>query len=174
MIKNKKAQEQKCKILAAMPKKAQEEMVGFALIIIVVAVIILVFLGFPLKSTNNTETQSYEVESFLQAVLQYTTDCEDYTGYLSIQKLVIKCDRNQTCLDERNSCDALNSTLDQLTKESWKIEGDRPIKGYSLNITSNEEEILSISKGNVTRNSKMATQDFTSGKSILLTFTAYS
>lgn len=154
-------------------KLGQEEMVGFALIIIIVAVIILIFLGFALKGNNNTETQSYEVESFLQAILQYTTDCEDYTGYLSIQKLVIKCDRLQTCLDERNSCDVLNSTLDKLTKESWKIEGDRPIKGYFLNITSNEKDILSISRGNVTKNSKMATEDFTSGKSILLTFTAY-
>jgi len=48
MIK-KRGQEQKGKILVAKPKRAQEEMVGFALIVVIVAVIMLIFLGFSIK-----------------------------------------------------------------------------------------------------------------------------
>lgn len=155
-------------------KLAQEEMVGFALIVVIVAVIILIFLGFTIRNKSNTDTQSYEVESFLQAVLQYTTECKDYSGYLSVQKLIIECDRGRACLDERGSCEVLNSTLSKIVKESWKIEGDRPIKGHSLNITSDQEEVLSISGGNFTKNSKRAFQDFSkSGNSIEITFNAY-
>lgn len=155
-------------------KKAQEEMVGFALIVVIVAVIILIFLGFTIRNKSNTDTQNYEVESFLQAVLQYTTDCEDYLGYLSVKELIIECERGRNCLDERDSCELLNLTLNKITEESWKIEGDRPVKGYSLNITSNQEEVLLISGGNFTKNSKGAIQDFSkSGNSIEITFSAY-
>jgi len=155
-------------------KLGQEEMVGFALIVVIVAVIILVFLGFAIKGTNKTDTQSYEVESFLQAVLQYTTDCEDYLEYLSVQKLIFECDREKACLDERNSCDVLNATLKKLVEESWAIEGDRPVKGYFLNITSNEEQILSVLDGNITKNSRGARQSFTkSGVSMDIMFSAY-
>jgi hypothetical protein len=156
-------------------KLGQEEMVGFALIIIIVAVIILVFLGFAIKNTNNTDLPNYEVESFLQATLQYTTDCEDYSGYLSVQKLIFECEKERACLDTRNSCEVLNSTLTNLVGESWKIDGDRPIKGYLLNITSDGEKLLLISRGNSTKNSKWAFQDFSkSGNSINIAFTAYS
>ena len=58
-------------------KKAQEEMVGFALIIILVAVILLIFLGFSLRDQEKETIESYEVESFIQSFLQYTSDCRD-------------------------------------------------------------------------------------------------
>jgi len=56
-------------------KKAQEEMVGFALIIIVVAVILLVFLSIGLRKDGREDVESYEVASFIQSLLQYHTSC---------------------------------------------------------------------------------------------------
>ena len=56
--------------------KGQEEMVGFALIVIIVAIILLVIIGLSLGTRGNREAvQSYEAESFLSAALQYTSNC---------------------------------------------------------------------------------------------------
>jgi len=148
-------------------KRSQEEMVGFALIMIIVAVIILVFLGFSLRSSKKETIESYEVESFLQSMLQYTTDCEDYFEPLPVQKLIFNCYGKEQCLDERETCDVLNSTLTEILNESWKI-GETPVKGYELRIIANPEEapeeiIPKIEKGNVTSNSKGASQQFAKG-----------
>jgi hypothetical protein len=158
-------------------KRAQEEMIGFALIIILVAIILLVFLGISLRSPQKENVESYEVKSFVQAFLQYTTDCRDSNdlGYFSVKDLIFSCNRNEKCLDERNTCEVLNFTLTGITKESWKVEGDRPVKGYELKILKDETEItLMIKKGNVTDNYKSSVQDFSkSGSSFDIFFTAY-
>jgi len=141
-------------------KKAQEEMVGFALIIIVVAVIMLVFLGFSLKGQQKEAVENYEVDSFIQSFLQYTTDCRDNREYLSVQKLIFGCSNKESCLDGRESCEVLNSILIDIVQESWKTGEERPIKGYKLEINTNEEQILIIEQGNITRNFKGSSQDF--------------
>ena len=163
-LKNKKEREQKSKILAAMPKKAQEEMVGFALILVIVAIIMLVFLGFSLRSPQKESVESYEAESFLQSVLQYTTGCENNVEKLSIQKLVFSCVKKEECLNGEKSCDILNSELDQILSESWKIGEERPVKGHELTIATNKNEsIIGIRNGNMSGNSKGAAQDFFRG-----------
>ncbi len=157
-------------------KRAQEEMIGFALIIILVAVILLVFLGISLKSPQKENVESYEVGSFVQAFLQYTTDCRDSNDleYLSIKDLIFYCNKGEKCSDNKDTCEILNSTLTGITEESWKIEGDRPVKGYELNITRDAEEILLIKEGNATKNYKSSMQDFSkSGNSFKIFFTAY-
>jgi len=157
-------------------KRAQEEMVGFALIMIVVAVILLVFLGFSLNQPQKELVESYEAESFIQAVLQYTTDCRDLGNleYLSIKKLIFNCNSEKKCLDEKEACEVLNSVLIDVLEESWDVGINEPIKGYKLNITVNEMEMLSVEKGNVTSNYKGAMQDFVkSENSFEVYFTAY-
>lgn len=149
----------------------QEEMVGFALIIIIVAVILLIFLGFFLRKPQKDIVESYEVESFIQAFLQYTTDCRYNLEYLSVQKLIFKCNEGEICLDGRETCDILNSTLEGIVEESWEVEGDRPIKGYELRIILDEEELLILKKGNVTRNYKGSVQYL--AKELDIYFTAY-
>lgn len=155
-------------------KEGQEEMVGFALIMIIVAVILLIFLSFSLNSSKKEIVESYEVESFIGATLQYTSDCEDNLEHLSIQKLIFDCADNKKCLDERSTCEALNSTLVDIIEESWKVEGDRPVKGYELKIIVDEKEMLLLKKGNLTSNYKGSVQDFSRrGEDYELTFKAY-
>ena len=141
-------------------KKGQEEIVGFALIIIIVSVILLFFLSFSLRDSQKMEIASYEVEGFIQAFLQHTSDCEDNLGFLSVQELIFSCDNNEMCLDERDVCDAMELTLTNICENSWNVGENTPIKGYELRITSDETEILLISKGNTTQNYKGAMQDF--------------
>ena len=156
--------------------KAQEEMIGFVLIIIIVAVILLVFLSLSLRSPEKEAVESYEVNSFIQAFLQYHTDCEETyeTNYLSVKELIFSCNDEEKCLDERDTCEVLESTLQEITEESWKIGVDYPIKGYIMNITADGGDMISFEKGNITENYKGSSQDFTArGSRIDILFTAY-
>lgn len=162
-------------------RKSQEEIVGFALIIIIVAVILLIFLGFSLRKPGREAVESYEVESFIQAFLQYTSDCSNGIEYLSVQKLIFSCDNTELCEDERKTCDVLNSTLENIIEESWKVneEKETPVKGYELKIITiaeNEEirEILLIQEGDVTNNYKGSMQSFVKkGVDYEITFRVY-
>lgn len=155
-------------------KKAQEEMVGFALIIIIVAVILLFFLNFYIRSGEKESVQNYEVNSFIQAFLHYTTECEDYLEYLSVQDLILECNDDAFCLNDEKACDVLNSTLRNIADKTWRVGENYPVKGYKLNITANQVEILSFIEGNITKNYKGAEQPFSqSGDSIKIFFRAY-
>lgn len=156
-------------------KKAQEEIVGFAVIVIIVAVIMLFLLVFYLRSPQKESVESYEVNSFIQSFLHYTTDCEDYSGGMDVQELIFECNSNELCVnDERNSCDVLNSTLKDMAKKSWSTGADRPVKGYELKIMSNSEELISLKEGNVTGNYKGAVQPFARrGESLNISFRVY-
>ncbi len=154
-------------------KKAQEEMVGFALIMIIVAVILLVLLSLSLRDSGQ-EVESYEVGSFIQAFLQYTSDCRDDSEYLDVKNMISDCDRGRICLDGRSSCEVLNSTLREIVEEGWKVGADRPVVGYELIILSNGGEIFFIAEGNVTRNQEGSMQSFAKrGSNFEVFFTAY-
>jgi len=153
-------------------KSGQEEMIGFALIMIVVVVILLIFVGFSLRNSQKETVKSYEVESFIQAFLQYTTNCVDgyEPRYYSIRKLITACKNKEVCLGGQNTCEVLNSTLSEIIEKSWQVGENLPVKGYELKILSNNKEILFIQEGNSTSNSKGAVQYF---KDIDIFFTAY-
>jgi len=142
-------------------KKAQEEMIGFTLIIIIVAVIILVFLTISLRKPNQ-EVESYEVESFIQALSQYTANCSItyYPDYLDIKDLIKQCSEERICLSGKDSCEVLKETLTNLINNSWQVGEDRPNKGYSFNSTYQGIEVFSLEQGNITLNSKGAAQNF--------------
>ena len=162
---------QKSNILVASPKKAQEEMVGFALIVIIVSVILVIFLGFSLRDQGKENVESYEVESFIQSFLQYTSECRDNFDFLSVQELISDCNDNKKCSDGKKACDILNETLKGITGESWRIGKERPVNGYELKINSLNKNILELKEGNTTGNSKGAIQYLPNN--IEITFTAY-
>ena len=155
-------------------KRAQEEMVGFAAIIILVAVIILVFLGFSMRNTNKEVVESYEVESYLEAVLQYTTECEDYLNHLTIKQLIFSCEQGDVCQNGGDPCEILESTLIEISSAAWPYGEERPIKGYLFNITVEGRELESIFQGEETNTRKASSQNFIkSGNQIKLFFEAY-
>lgn len=153
-------------------KNAQEEMVGFALIVILVAVILLIFISFSIRKDAKEPVESYEVESFLQVLLQYTTSCRDNLEFVSVQKLIIKCQNKEKCLDGKSSCEVLKETLELAIDEGWKTGEEQTTKGYAMNITQNGKEIISLKNGNLTRNYKGAIQPI-GRESIDILFTSY-
>ena len=150
-----------------MNKSGQEEMIGFALIIILVAVILLVFLGFMLNDSGRSSVESYEVQSFLGAIMQYTTDCEDYVrGPRLVRDLVFDCYNEKVCADGRKSCFVLNETLSEIISSDpkWQVGENSPVNGYRLNILflegDVENQFMIISEGELTGAYKGGTQSF--------------
>ena len=160
-------------------KLGQEEMVGFALIMVLVAVIFLIFLGFSLRNPSSESVESYEVSSFLQGVVQYTTDCEILgRGYRPIQNLIFDCQSvagGKTCEDGRESCVVLEETLENLVESSWNAGEDFPVKRYELKIYIEdvEEPIIVVEKGDATGNYKGDNYIIPSGQNAEIDFIVY-
>lgn len=139
-------------------KKAQEEIVGFVLVIVIVAVVFLIFLGFSIRDTSEVTTESKDVHQFLESSMEYTTDCVTsfYPDYRKLGEMFEECLSNTKCLDERDSCEVLNETLSEIIESSWQIGEDRPLKGYELasfyrvGEDSQEEEIIKLNSGDCT------------------------
>jgi len=157
-------------------KRGQEEMVGFALIIIIVAIIFIVLLVSYIKNSSQSENlANQEANSFIQASLQYTTLCEQNLKNITLQELIFTCQKEESCAYGMNSCSVLNSTIKGLITKSWNVGVNNSIKGYSLLIFSEEEQILNITSGVVTNNYKGAEQDFAKdNKLVTILFNAYS
>ena len=154
-------------------QRAQEEIVGFAVIVIIVSIILVFFLVFSLS--DKTETENYEAKSFLQSSLHYTSNCEIGREFLPVQELIVSCYEEDRCNDEQDACLVLNETLKAILEESWPVGSNFPVKGYKLEVFSGEQQILSIREGNLTRSYKSAPQILPeSSASIRVLFNLYS
>ena len=157
-----------------MHKKAQSEMMGFAIILIIVMVIILIFVSFSINK-KQVKVEDTQVQGFIQASLQYTTNCalNWVPNYQSLKNVIFMCVNNQTCAPDGNvtlnSCDVLNKTIENMLNSSWKIGENWPDKGYHFLILGPNKAIINITKGNITSNSRGATQHFDGGVGIDLT-----
>ncbi len=156
-------------------RSGQEEMVGFALIAIIVSVGLLILLSFLIKSPTKGTTESYQIDSFIQASLQYTTDCENEIQFLNLQDLIISCNSGESCIDGRASCDVLNSTFAGIVENSWNAGNQSAIKGYELKVSADGQDKLTIDKGNKTAEYQGGFQDFArSGQDYEVSLTVYS
>ena len=144
-------------------KNAQEEMVGFALIIVLVAVILLIFLGFSLNNPKKDAVESFETASFVSSLLQYNTNCaSNLESHLIVQDLLFDCENEEYCLDGTKSCDVLNETITEILEESWPVGEDWPLKGYKMSIKLGEKEknLMTFVNGSTIGNYKGTPQNF--------------
>ena len=159
-------------------KKAQHEIVGFILIVVILVVIGLFLLVFYLRK-GPEEYRSVDIENFLTASMQYSTNCTlDYAPeYEKMQDLIKTChgDKNKECSDGKNVCGLLNESLSELVHEAWLVNPEKSENAYYLDVyyeyspsqdgekvdetteESTREEILKLSEGNCTGNQKVAT-----------------
>lgn len=140
-------------------KKAQEEIVGFVMIVVIVAIIGLIFLGITVRNKSEPlEKKSKDVSRFLESAMEYTTSCaiRNEPDYSSIGELLKNCFNKDKCISGQDACAALDSTISALINSAWKVGPDRPVKGYKFNSTyvssSTTAGILFISKGNCSLN----------------------
>jgi hypothetical protein len=138
-------------------KRAQEEIVGFVLIVVIVAVIFLVFLGMALrKAAPSTMRESRDVAQFIESLTSYTTDCAvSYEpAFSDIGGLTRDCYSGANCVNGKTACDVLNRTLREVIGVSWRVNSAGPIKGYVFNSTysskSTSKQVMLIRVGNCT------------------------
>ncbi len=143
-----------------MKKKAQSELAGFAIIIIIVSILILIFVSFSIKRPSNDFVKSYETESFVQSFLQFTPPCEIDSQHISTLKLIKYCQENRTCDSGENSCKILNETSKNLVNSAWTVGRDFPTKGYKFTINYEGNTLINLEKGNKTNQNKGSNQVF--------------
>lgn len=99
-------------------KKAQEEMVGFALIIIIVAIIALVLLALASRKPVSVG-EDRALANFLNSMALYTTNCSvSPERFLSMKELIRACAFDEQCLGKR-ACEVMNETLVALLREAF-------------------------------------------------------
>lgn len=140
-------------------RKAQEEIVGFILIVVIVSIILVIFLGIKLRNPEPTQRTSEVVYQFLESSMEQTTDCALSSGadFLALDAAIRACYvGNSACIGGSSTCATVEDTLGQMLNHSWAVGPQYPYKGYEVEgiytVNSsgqqNNEEVFSVSKGN--------------------------
>jgi len=129
-------------------KKSQEEMVGFVLIVVLVTIIALVFLAISIRKPQ-AKLESFEVSSFVQSMMKYSSSCySSVERRYDIKDLIKACLNREKCLDEKESCDVLNETLSGILEQSFKPGAKNPVKSYSFKAyDNNNRTIINLKHG---------------------------
>lgn len=139
-----------------MNKKAQEEIVGFIVIIVIMSVVALIFLAFSLRGPGNEIRDSTEARHLLESVLEYTSDCAiGYVpAYERVSGLIRECNTNSAnkCVDGREACLVVNNTLKEIFESGLSFGQNQPLSGYKFEasyiIENKSSEITHLSYGN--------------------------
>jgi len=137
-------------------KYAQEEMVGFVLIVVIVMIGLLVFLVISLRKSPEQSLQSKEIENLLSSLLKHTTECAIVyePDYDDIRDLIKSCYQNKKCTNlNRNACGYLNETLNNIMPVLYETHGD--VNAYKLEIVHQDsaggkDNLLVFDYGNCT------------------------
>ena len=138
-------------------KRSQEEMVGFVLIIILVAVIVVVFLAISIRKPVEIK-QNKEIKNFLQSSLLYTTFCYKSPEIVyNLKDLIKACYDNEKCADEKESCEVLKQEYEKLIANSWVISSSSEEKAYVFSIYDKANStLLFLAKGEKAGTKKQA------------------
>lgn len=142
-------------------RKAQEEIMGFVVVIVLVAVVGLVVLGLSLRTSNGNAPESLVISQFLSSSMEYTTGCglQYSTDYVSLASLLDACRQNRTCVSGGNACQIAENTLATLIEQGLRVAPAQPRSGFTFtaaeitNVTQRtlvKDPFLSLSAGNCT------------------------
>lgn len=136
-------------------KKAQEEIVGFVLIVVIVSILMVVFLGILLRKPA-VISENLDVSQFLDSMLEYNTKCAiGYVPrYASVGELMGYCYEGRLCVSGEKSCAVLNESINEIISSSWLVDEGSYYSGYdfdSVYMKNNRTySIASTAKGNCT------------------------
>ena len=143
--------------------KAQEEMVGFAILVVVVAVVGLIFLAISLRSSSSNEISSLLVQQFSESFITSTSECNlgTWPSLASFATVFDSCYNNPSskCDSGKSSCSYLNESIPQIINSVWKIAPESAFNGatykviFKDRVSGDEKEYLSKSWGNRTGDS---------------------
>jgi|SRR3989338_4365392 len=150
-----------------MNKKAQEEIAGFVIVVVLVSIIFVIILGFSLnKESTVQEKQSLEIRHFLESIRQVTTECS-LTGTIpsNFKELLGACYESSTCSSGTPACTVLEDSLKEILGSSYTIGPEAHIKGYNFTIEfknslESKTLLLSENEGNCSSSSYRESEDF--------------
>jgi len=126
-------------------KKAQEEIVGFVAIVILVSIVGVIFLGIGLRQEGSGRAQeSKDVYQFLDSMMQYTSDCAiSYEpNYLRLSELIQECRIGAgKCLSGESPCEVVNKSLGRIIEASFKPNKEGNVKGYEFKIIYSKDNV---------------------------------
>ena len=125
--------------------RAQEEMVGFIIIIVIVAIIGVIFLSLSLRKSSS-QVSSAELNSFLYSGLKVTSSCYNLEP-LSFKELVTACQDNKLCDDGPRACDVLANATGGIIERAFVTGPDSKYKGYKLRISQGNSSLINLEKG---------------------------
>ena len=152
-------------------KRAQEEIVGFVAVVVLVSVIALIFVTLSFRGPEPSVQDDESMREALESALQYTSNCRipGMFGQVSLGELFTPCVEQKSCEDGRESCDVLNETLSELLSIGLRVGPERPFKGYAFSasrLTNSsirdvpEQTIIELQEGNCTGYSRQGTNEF--------------
>jgi len=138
--------------------RAQHEIAGFILIVLIVSVIGIVFLTIAFSKDTQSHN-SVEVSNLLESSMYYTTGCAmNYIpNYREMEDLIKECYKSgmSECYDGSDICHIVGTDLKKILDEGLDISERSVNKAYKLEIfySSESEEvpdehILGFSEGN--------------------------
>ena len=138
-------------------RKGQEEITGFVLVVVLVAVILVVFLGITLRGDKSNSQESLDVSHFLDSMMEYTTDCalQYEPAYSELDELFSECYSNsdKKCTSGKGICEQAKNISLEILDASWPTGANRPVKGivfnsdYEIN-NSVIANVIKIERGN--------------------------
>lgn len=142
-----------------MKHKAQQEMVGFILIVVLVVVAAMVFLLISLRKPA-VENQDIQTQNMLSSIIFYTTDCAIVAepDFEDIGHLIKSCKQGRRCSNlNEMACNYLNETLKNVLDNLTNT--DSQISAYQLDVFQNNSgNLIKIIKGNCTGDVAPATE----------------
>lgn len=139
-------------------RKGQEEMTGFALIVIIVAIVGVFFLAFALKRDSGSSYESLEVQQFLDSAMLVQSQCKIAGSiyFARVDDLMQRCYENKadSCDNGNGVCNYLEDFLKEVTLKGWNIGPEAFYTGYKLSLffESKEgeagEDLIKIEQGN--------------------------
>lgn len=139
-------------------KKGQEEIVGFVLIVVILAIAMVIFLGIKLRNPEPSQKESEILYQFIESSMEQTTDCtlRQNGRNVDLNELIRECHSyNGNCLNGRKSCTVAEETMKEIADSAWPVGPNYPYKGYEIiaeynTNSSGKEEIFMLSSGNCT------------------------
>lgn len=120
-------------------RKGQEEMVGFALVVVVLAVVGTVILGFVARTPGpSLETSNAEIRTFLDSLVASTSTCSvgSASHRASVGDIIVQCVTRpeRRCGSGEGVCDALNVSINRALETHYPVIPAGILTGYTFTI----------------------------------------
>lgn len=119
-----------------MNRKAQEEIVGFVAVVVLVMIIGVIYLTISLRSSEPQAVDSAELRQFLQSTTEYTTECTLGLSNepLALGRLFEACREKASCGNGKESCAVLNASVRGLIDGGLKPTTGHPLEAFTFTV----------------------------------------